>query len=91
MSFCLGLRLRSSMRSNQLRPSNPAILATWQEGACLEVSAYFALTGCALCAVARIIAGKNVAVGADTTIVDIDFDPVDAEQRRLKPSEARTA
>jgi acetyltransferase-like isoleucine patch superfamily enzyme len=91
MSFGPGLGLRSSARSNPLAPDHPVVLCTWQAGACLEVGSHFAMTGGVLCAAKRITIGDNVAVGANTTIVDTDFHPLDRENRRGQPSGGQTA
>jgi acetyltransferase-like isoleucine patch superfamily enzyme len=91
MCFGPGLQLRSSVRSNPLGPNRPVVLATWQEGSYLEVGANFAMTGGTLCAAGRIVIGDNVVVGANTTIVDTDFHPLDFDRRRSNPSEGRSA
>jgi acetyltransferase-like isoleucine patch superfamily enzyme len=90
MRFGSGFSLRSSTRSNPLGPNHPVIICTWQAGAVLEIGANFGMTGGILCAAERITIGDNVAVGANTSILDTDFHPLDPEQRRVKPSEART-
>ena len=84
------LHLRSSARSNPLGANRPVILATWRAGAILEIGERFSMTGGTICAAERIIIGNGVTVGANTTIVDTDFHPVDPEQRRLYPNEAAT-
>jgi acetyltransferase-like isoleucine patch superfamily enzyme len=91
MSFGPGLQLRSTVRSNPLGPNHPVILCTWQEGARLEAGPEFSMTGGVLCAAERIIIGSHVSVGANTTIIDTDFHPLDPELRRLRPSEAKHA
>lgn len=91
MSFGPNLSLRSSARSNPLGPSRPVILCTWQAGAVLEVGADFAMTGGSIVAAERITIGNRVTVGANTTIIDTDFHPLDPQQRRLHPQSARTA
>lgn len=91
MSFGPGLQLRSSLRSNPLGPNHPVILCTWQAGARLQVGANFAMTGGALCAAERIVIGDNVAVGANTTIADTDFHPVNCFERQMTPGEGETA
>jgi acetyltransferase-like isoleucine patch superfamily enzyme len=90
MSFGPGLRLRSSLRSNPLAPVHPVFLTTWNEGACLEIGNNFAMTGGVLCAAKQIVIGNNVAIGANSTIVDTDFHPSNAEQRKIHPQEGST-
>jgi acetyltransferase-like isoleucine patch superfamily enzyme len=91
MIFGPGLQLRSSVRSNPLGPNRPVVITTWQAGAVLEVGANFAMTGGTICAAERISIGDNVVVGANTTITDTDFHPLDPEQRRLRPNEGTGA
>jgi acetyltransferase-like isoleucine patch superfamily enzyme len=91
ITFGPGLRLRSSLRSNPLGPNHPVILTTWQPGAVLAVGANFGMTGGAICAAKAVIIGNNVAVGANSIIVDTDFHPLDPTQRKIRPAEAKTA
>ena len=91
MRFGPGLSLRSSVRSNPLGPNRPVIMTTWQAGALLEIGANFGMTGGTICAAEGVIIGNNVTVGANTTIIDTDFHPLDAERRRSNPSDAKTA
>ena len=91
MVFGPGLQLRSAVRSNPLGPYHAVILATWQRGARLEVGAGFGMTGGSLCAAQSIVVGNNVAVGANTTVVDTDFHPLEVDRRRQKPDKGATA
>ena len=91
MKFGSGLQLRSSLPSNPLGPNHRVVLCTWEEGAALEIGKNFAMTGGTLCASNRITIGNNVAVGANTTIVDTDFHPLNAQERQVSPSQAFTA
>jgi acetyltransferase-like isoleucine patch superfamily enzyme len=84
------LGLRSSVRSNPLGPNHPVILCTWQAGAVLEIGSHFAMTGGALIAAERIQIGDRVNIGANTTILDTDFHPLEAEARRSHPQDAAT-
>jgi acetyltransferase-like isoleucine patch superfamily enzyme len=85
MRFGPGLSLRSSARSNPLGLNHPVILCTWKAGSALEIGNNFAMTGGTLCAAEKITIGINVNVGANTTIIDTDFHPLDREGRRLDP------
>ena len=84
MHFGNGLQLRSSVRSNPLGPHHPVILCTWQEGASLEVGNNFAMSSGVLCAAQSIHIGNDVAVGANTTIIDTDFHPIEQSLRQVK-------
>ncbi len=86
-----GLGLRSSVRSNPLGANHPVILCTWTAGAVIEIGDNFAMTGGTICAADRIRIGNHVTVGANTTIIDTDFHPVDYSERRTHPSIGKTA
>jgi acetyltransferase-like isoleucine patch superfamily enzyme len=51
----------------------------------------FAMSGGVLCAAQRITIGDNVAVGANSTIVDSDFHPLSPEERKRHPADGKTA
>lgn len=91
ITFGSGLQLRSSLCSNPLGANHPVILTTWQPGAVLEAGINFRMTGGAICAAKAVIIGNNVAVGANSIIVDTDFHPLDSAQRKTRPAEGKTA
>jgi acetyltransferase-like isoleucine patch superfamily enzyme len=84
------LNLRSTVRSNPLGPEHPVILCTWQAGSLLEIGAHFGMTGGTICAAERITIGDRVIVGANSTIIDTDFHPLDSQTRHLFPQNAKT-
>jgi acetyltransferase-like isoleucine patch superfamily enzyme len=85
------LQLRSSTRSNPLAPNHPVVIATRQAGACIDIGARFVMTGGTICAAERITIGNRVAVGANTTIADTDFHPLDPAARSERPNVGETA
>lgn len=91
MEFGRDLGLRSTRSSNPLGPNHPVILCTWQENARLQIGERFAMTGGTICAAESIFIGNSVAVGANTTIVDTDFHPLDPMQRSTNPAHGNTA
>lgn len=91
MKFGPGFSLRSSLRSNPLGADHPVILCTWQSGAVIEIGENFGMTGGVLCAANRISIGNNVNIGANSTLIDTDFHPLNSEQRRVDPQSAQTA
>ncbi len=91
MQFGEGLNLRSTIRSNPLGPHHPVFLTTWRAGAELRVGQHFAMTGGVICAAEKIVIGDHVTVGANATIVDTDFHPIDAKNRLENSSEGATA
>lgn len=91
MRFGDRLSLRSSVASNPLGPNHPVVLCTWERGAVLEIGDDFAMTGGTLCAAERITIGRNVAIGANSTLADTDFHPLNPDYRRQHPQESSTA
>ena len=91
MSFGPRMQLRSTVRSNPLGANRRVVLCTWSAGAVLKVGESFGMTGGTLCAAERIEIGDRVLVGANSTIIDTDFHPLDSGQRRLDPSGGVTA
>lgn len=85
MRFGDGLKLRSHIRSNPLAPSHPVFLSTWKAGALLQIGDDFAMSGGVLCATEHITIGCHVMIGANCTIVDSDFHPLQPELRRQVP------
>lgn len=82
-----GLELRSWPTSNPLMPQHPVVLATRTANAQIEIGQDVAMTGTTLVAAEKISIGDRVLIGANTTIVDTDFHPLDPIQRRLNPRE----
>jgi acetyltransferase-like isoleucine patch superfamily enzyme len=91
MRFGHGLQLRSTPASNPLGPNRPVILCTFEAGAVLEIGVNFAMSGGTICAAQSIVIGDDVAVGANSAIVDTDFHPLAPAERRRDASAARTA
>jgi acetyltransferase-like isoleucine patch superfamily enzyme len=77
-----GLELRSWRSTNPLAPSHAVVLATRSAGALIELGRDVAMTGATLVAAERITIGDRVLIGANATIVDTDFHPLDPVARR---------
>ncbi len=91
MKFGDGFSLRSSVRSNPLGPNHPVILSTLRAGAVLQIGRNFGMTGGSICVAERVTIGDNVAVGANSVIVDTDFHPIDPQMRLQDPQNGKTA
>ena len=91
MRFGKEFKLRSSLRSNRLGPNHPVFLTTWNANSVLEIGDDFAMTGGVICAFERITIGDHVMVGANCTIVDTYFHPIDPDLRRREPMAPKTA
>ena len=91
MRFGAHLQLRSTTTSNPLGANHRVILCTWKEEALLEIGSNFGMTGGSLVSANQITIGNRVTVGANTTIIDTDFHPVNTDERHNHPQEATTA
>lgn len=80
-----GLELRSWPASNPLTPLRPVVLATRSPHALIRVGREVGMTGAILVAAERIVVGDRVMIGANSTIVDTDFHPLEPEVRRAHP------
>jgi acetyltransferase-like isoleucine patch superfamily enzyme len=86
-----GLELRSWPTSNPLTPNHPVVFATRTPHAVIRVGANCGFTGATLVAAERIEIGDRVLVGANATIMDTDFHPLDARRRREDVNAGRAA
>lgn len=77
-----GLSLRSWYSTNPLAPNHPVVLATRTATAVLCIGTDCGFTGTTLVAAERIEIGNCVAVGANVTIADTDFHPLDPDERQ---------
>jgi hypothetical protein len=77
-----GLSLRSWYATNPLAPNHPVILATRTATAIICIGDDCGFTGTTLVAAERIEIGSRVAVGANVTITDTDFHPLDPIERQ---------
>jgi len=91
MQFGNNFSLRSTLPSNPLGSAHRCILCTWQEGAVLEIGNCFGMTGGSIITANRITIGNHIAVGANTTIIDTDFHPLNPQERLQHPQDAKTA
>jgi len=67
--------------SNYAGINHPCILATLNEGAILQIGHDCGFSGTALGAAASIVIGNRVMAGANTTITDTDWHPLDSKRR----------
>ncbi len=79
------LSIRSWKSSNPLGPYRPAILSTRNAGAELRLGDGVGMTGGTICAAQSIQIGNRVFIGANATIIDTDFHPIDPAVRRERP------
>lgn len=91
MKFGEGFSLRSTIGSNPLGVNHPVILCTWEKDAVLEIGNEFGMSGGSICTAEKIIIGNHVNIGANCTIIDTDFHPLDANLRQVSPQDAQTS
>lgn len=77
-----GVLLRSWSSTNPLVPNHRVVLATRNAEAIIKVGQDVGMTGTTLVAAERIEIGDRVQIGANSTVVDTDFHPLDVEVRR---------
>jgi len=85
------LHMRNWFNSNPLGVNHRSILATWAETAQILIGKDVNLTGTTICAQESVKIGNHIRIGANSTIIDTDFHPVDADLRRASPREGRVA
>jgi acetyltransferase-like isoleucine patch superfamily enzyme len=76
------LELRSWYSTNPLAPNHPVVLATWQAGAVLRIGDHCGLTGAVVVAARQVEIGSRVLLGANCTVTDTDFHPLDPFERQ---------
>ena len=86
-----GLELRSWPASNPLMPNHPVVFATRSARAVIAIGSDCGLTGATLVAAERIQIGDRVLIGANATIMDTDFHPLDPVRRRADVSAGESA
>jgi acetyltransferase-like isoleucine patch superfamily enzyme len=76
------LELRSWRSSNPLAPNHAVVLATRTAAATIRIGKGCGFTGTTIVAAESITIGDRVLVGANSTIVDTDFHPLDPVERQ---------
>jgi acetyltransferase-like isoleucine patch superfamily enzyme len=84
------LEMRNWFGSNPLGVNHRCILATWTTESVIEIGDAASFTGVTLCAASSIIIGRRVRIGANSTITDTDFHPLELSERRLNPHNGQT-
>lgn len=76
-----GLELRSSLWSNPLAPFHPVVISTRSSKSQIVIGNNFKMTGGTLVAEESIVIGNDVTCGANSSILDTDFHPIDSNER----------
>ena len=77
--------LRSWPRSNPVLPFTRVLLATRTAQAEISIGNGTGMTGVSIIASDKITIGENVTVGSNTIILDLDFHPLNARERKVNP------
>lgn len=77
--------LTSSSRRTALGVNHRVVLRTLTASASLNIADDVGISGGSICAAVRIDIGSGTLLGANVTITDTDFHPVDYRERRYAP------
>lgn len=84
------VEVRSWTFSNPLGVNHPLILTTWNEDAVINIGKDVGITGGIICASKRIDIGTNTLIGANSSIIDTDFHPLNPRNRRYSNQGVRS-
>lgn len=85
-----GVILRSSACSNTAGAFHPVSLCTIGNGH-ISIGNNSGLSSTVIVSESSVTIGKNVLIGVNTSIIDTDFHPVDAVQRRIPHTHGKTS
>lgn len=80
------VRLISDSRRTALGINHPVVLRTLSSAAQLTIGDDVGISGGSICAALRVEVGTGTMLGANVTIADTDFHPIDHEWRRYQPT-----
>jgi len=81
--------LNSEWGSNPLAPNHPVFLATRKPSAKIVIGKNFGMTGGTICAAESVVIGDDVIIGANCTVTDTDFHPIDRAERKADSKAGR--
>ncbi len=84
------LQMRNWFGSNPLGVNHRSILATWSAQAKITIGNHVGLTGTAIVSESKVTIGDYVQIGANSSIVDTDFHPLQASERLVNPKHGKT-
>jgi len=82
---------RNFWSSNPLGINHPTILCTWGESAKIKIGHDVGISGGSIVASRRIEIGNGTLIGANCTIIDTDFHPVDSRNRRYDKNNIKSS
>lgn len=91
-SITIGRRFesRNNWDSNPLGIDHPTIICTWRKGAEIIIGNDVGISGGSIVAAQKIEIGDGTLIGANTTIIDTDFHPVESSRRRYDKKAIKT-
>ena len=82
-----GLHMRNWFSTNPLGVVHRSVLATWSAGSEIQLGDDINMTGTTICAIKSVWLGNRLRIGANSSIIDTDFHPLNAGMRRVSPRE----
>lgn len=76
--------------SNPLGINHPTILCTWNNKASIRIGNDVGISGGSIISAESIDIGDGTLIGANTTIIDTDFHPLDSSKRRYETENVRS-
>lgn len=77
--------------SNPLGVDHPTIFTTWGEKSRIQIGNNVGITGGSICAQKKIVIGDGCLIGANSTIVDTDFHPINSSNRRYSKKNVKAS
>jgi acetyltransferase-like isoleucine patch superfamily enzyme len=81
---------RNSTFSNPLGINHPTILCTWSSNSCIKIGDDVGISGGSIVSNTSIEIGDGTLIGANSTIIDTDFHPVNSLLRRYEKENIKT-
>ncbi len=81
---------RSWWFSNPLGINHPVIISTWRDKAILEIGNDVGISGGSIVASEKISIGNRILIGANSTIIDSDFHPLNKGNKRYSTLNVKT-
>lgn len=81
---------RNWLFSNPLGVAHPTIICTWKRGASIKIGRDVGISGGSIVAAEKIEIGDGTLIGANATIIDTDFHPIESPRRRYEVTNVKS-
>ena len=81
---------KNSTFSNPLGTNHPTIFCTWSSKAVIKIGNDVGISGGSIVANESIEIGNGTLIGANSTIIDTDFHPINSQSRRYEKENVKT-